>query len=153
MRTVCRRHIRNGLLCDALDGAAPACMNGCHSMLPRVVNEQRDAVGRADSDAYVREMGHHRIDTLQACLSVFFRQRKKRLVNLNGLREMYLMGHDETIVADAQLLAQQGAVLTDGLNIVATVAVDVELAIRPRTESTKARRTERFHILMQVVSK
>jgi hypothetical protein len=128
-------------------------MNGCHSVLPSVVDEQRDAVGSADSDAYVREISHHSVNALQACLSVFFRQRKKRLVNLNGLREMYLMGHDETIVADVQLLAQQGAVLTDGLSIVATVAVDVELAIRPRTESTTSRRTERNNVLMQVVNK
>jgi hypothetical protein len=86
-------------------------------------------------------------------LSVFFRQRKKRLVNPYGLREMYLMRHDETVVADAQLLAQQSAVLADGLSIVATVAVDVELAIRPRTESTTSRRTERNNVLMQVVNK
>jgi hypothetical protein len=58
------------------------------------------------------------------------------------------MGHDETVIADAKLLAQQSTVLTDGLNIVATVAVDVKLAIRPRTESTVARRTERYHILV-----
>ena len=119
--------------------------------MTRVVDEQRDAVGCADSDAYVCEIGHHRVDTLQACLSVFFRQRKKRLINLYGLREMYLMGHDETVVANTQLLAQQSTVLADGLSIVATVAVDVELAIRPRTESTAPRRTECYHILMEVV--
>ena len=148
LRTVCRLHVRNGLLYDALDGAAPASMNGCYGVLPSVVDEQRDAVGCADSDSYVREMGHHRIDALQACLSVFFRQREKRLVNPYGLRKMHLMGHDETVVADAKLSAQQSSVLADGLSIVATVTVDVELAIRSRTESPTPRRTERYHILM-----
>ena len=66
---------------------------------------------------------------------------------------MHLMGHDEPVVADAQLPTQQGAVLADSLSIVATVAVDVELAIRPRAESSTPRRTERHHILVQLVSK
>ena len=61
---------------------------------------------------------------------------------------MHLMGHDKTFVANAKLLAQQSTVLVDGLSIVATIAVDVELTIRPSTESSTARCTERYHILV-----
>jgi hypothetical protein len=60
------------------------------------------------------------------------------------------MRHDEPLVADAQHLTQQSAVLMDSLSVVATIAVDIKLAIASCAETSLSRRAERHNILVQV---
>ena len=100
--------------------------------------------------AYALEVRHDCIDTFQTFLSFIIRQCQERLVNTDRLRLMHLMRHDEPLVADAQLLTQQGAVLMDSLSVVATIAVDIKLAIASCAETSLSRRAERHNILVQV---
>lgn len=64
---------------------------------------------------------------------------------------MYLMRHDEAVVADAQMSAKQRAVLSDSLLAVATIAVDVEFAKASLAIAALTRSAEGCHALAHVI--
>ena len=64
---------------------------------------------------------------------------------------MHLMGHDEPLIADIKQLAKQLPVLADGLLVVTTVVVDVELGIAACAEAPFTGRAEGYYVFVQVI--
>ena len=52
------RHLMDGFFYDTLHGAPPSSMNGTGGMMRRVVEQYGDTVGRRDTYAAFRNIGH-----------------------------------------------------------------------------------------------
>ena len=133
LRAIHLHHFINSHFHDALYRSPPASMYSTDSLMLRVVEQYRDTVGCRDTDAYVADISHQGIHTLQLLLLFASRQIQKRLINGNHLCQMNLMWHQQPIVADLQQFTQRLTVLCDGFGLIATVTVDIEFTIVPLT--------------------
>jgi hypothetical protein len=61
------------------------------------------------------------------------------------------MGHQQAMVFYAQNLAKQRPILSDGLLAVATIAIDVKLAIAPMAIASLSSGAEGRHALAQII--
>ena len=133
LRAIRPRHLGDSSLYDALYSPPPASVNGTDGLMLRVVEQYRDTVGCRDTDAYVADISHQGIHTLQLLLLFASRQIQKRLINGYHFCQMNLMWHQQPIVADLQQFTQRLTVLCDGFGLIATVTVDIEFTIVPLT--------------------
>ena len=62
-------HGGNGVANDAADRASPSGMNGTDGFVLRVVKQEGDAVGGADTNAHSSDVGHQGVDAFQGLLA------------------------------------------------------------------------------------
>ena len=142
-RTIDFRHLADGFLYNTLDCAPPPGMNGTDGMMYGVIEQYRNAVSCRYTYTEPRDISHQRINALKVAVPI--------LINDSNLCLMHLMRHDELVITDIKQLTQQGTVLADGLVSVATVAIDVELAVAPCAESSLAGSAKCYHVGMYIV--
>jgi len=122
-------------------------MNGANGTVGAVEEQHGDAVGRGHADAYAGHVGHQSVHALKGLC----RMAQQGMVYNGHFRQVHLMGQEQTVVADAQQLAEQLAVAPHGLLAVATIGVDVELAEGPLAEASLASGAEGRHTLAHLV--
>ena len=101
-------------------------MNGTHRMLHRVVEQYGNTVGRRDTDADAFHIRHQRIHALQSLMALFGRKSQQSFIDHRHLRQMHLVGHQQTVVRNPQEFAERFTVFLDSLLLIATIAVDVK---------------------------
>jgi hypothetical protein len=109
-------------------------MNGTDGALPGVIEQHRDTVGCRDADTHLLHVGHQRIIALK--IHTYW-------LSYHGyLGLVYLMRHQQAVVSNAEQAAQRLAVPADSLITIATIAVDIKLAIAPRAITPFTHRAE-----------
>jgi len=126
---VCGFHLCDGFLSNTGHSATPAGMDGANGMMRLIVEQDGDAVGSRHADAHATQVRHQCIVAVQCHLPLLLREGQQCLVYTYCLRQMYLMGHQQTVIADAKQRAKCLTVLADAILRIATIAVDVEFPI------------------------
>ena len=150
-RTVGTGHGRHRLLTDACHRAPPSGMNGTDGVVGLVVEQYGDAVGCRHANAHAAQVGHQGIAALQGLCPLRWREGHQVLVDLGDARLVYLMWHQQVIVADAETLAEQRTVTADVLVGIATKSVDVERGIAITETAPQTCGGERRHLRTKVV--
>ena len=92
---------------------------------------------------------HQSVDSIEFLQYFLSRKSQHLTVNDCNFRQMYLMRHQQTMVFDAQQLAQSLTISLDGLFAVAAIAVDVKLAIASFAIAALSCAAEGCHALAQ----
>ena len=150
-RMIGHLHRGDGNACYVGHRAPPAAMHHAGGMMLGVVKDDGDAVGGRNSDTDAGNVRHQGIDTFEHLATHLFLQPEEGMADLGNARGMHLMGHHQAIGADLQQSAEGLAVLSDILGIVATIGIDIELAISPLTAAPMTGGTEGGDALSEVV--
>lgn len=130
-----RLHSNHSCLHDIGHRPAPAAVNDAGSMMRWVIYNNRCTVGSRHADTDTRLIGHQRIDAIDSRLPDIIREQEVGAPYLGYARPMYLMGHDQAAIADAQLATEQAPVSCYSLGVIAAEAVNVEFAVRACAEA------------------
>jgi hypothetical protein len=107
---------RNG----SLHTTSPTCMDGTGGMMGRVVEEDGNAVGGADTDTYIWEVGKDDVDAFESRLLGRFGLTEVITTHLVGLDTMDLMGQDDVGgIGKLEGVGQELTIAKDGLGVIA----------------------------------
>lgn len=135
-------HPAKRVLNDTFHRTPPACMGCTDGMMNRIVKEDRDTVGRMNTDADVTTIGD---DSVFAFFLIgLFRSRKpeKTIGHGQAMRFVYLMKTDYLTSLNTYLRRNSLQVVSHSSGIITAIRIDVQCCKPPFTDTPMARRTE-----------
>lgn len=111
-------------------------MNSRHRMMPFVIQQDRNTVGRGYSHANTGTIRRHSIHTLQPFFPHRFIAVQEQFIYTRHTSLMYLMRNHQTFFGHPQMPAQEFAISCHTTFIISTPGIDIERCIRsPATPS------------------